>query len=327
MGLTFVFKIEIKKTKLTKIKRAKFLFKGIYTVLNKKLRKKPFEYYHEKYWNDLPKIQNYINQCATDNPNTTWIEDILVRFKQHIPFNRVLVVGCGNGWVERQLYDLGIGKNFDAFDMSETHLLLAKKLAKNKKIHYFKDDINNLTNIQPNSYDAIFNVGVLHHVFRLSNILWDLNKALKNNGMMFNFEYIGPAHNQYSNEHVEIMKQVNDALPSRFKTIIPLRPKISSFQKGDPSEAVNADLLHSSITRFFDIVYERKINGGIAYQILWNNIDEFKKTDIEAQKTIELLIAKDKQFTQDGKVPVLFWYSVATSKPHETISDYELLPP
>ena len=311
---------------MTKIKRAKFLFRGIHTVLNKKLRKKSFEYYSDQYWNDLPQIQNYINQCATDNTNTTWIEDILIRYKQYIPFNRVLVVGCGNGWVERQLCDLGIGKNFDAFDISEKYIQEATEKKGQRSIRYFTDDLNNLTNIQSNSYDAIFNVGVLHHVFRLSKTLWDLNKVLKNNGMMFNFEYIGPSYNQYSNKHVEIMKKVNDALPSRFKTIIPLHPKISSFQKGDPSEAINADLLHSSITRFFNIIYERKINGGIAYQILWNNIDEFKKTDIEAQRTIELLISKDKKFTQDGKVPVLFWYSITTPKPHKMISDHELLP-
>lgn len=214
----------------------------------------------------MPIIQNYINQCATDNPNITWIEDILIRFRKHISFEKVLVVGCGNGWVERQLYDIGVGKNFDAFDMSETHLVLAKKLTNNRKINYFKNDLNNLTNLKLKHYDAIFNVGVLYHTFRLSKTMRDLHKTLKKNGLMFNFEYVGPAYNQYSDEHVEIIKQVNDSLSSRFRTIIPLRPKLRSFQKGDPSEAVNADLLIQSMTRFFDVIYKQKINGGYIIQ-------------------------------------------------------------
>ena len=310
---------------MTNIKSIKFFIKGLNSILNQKLGKKSFAYYSDQYWNDLPRIQNYINQSTTDNPNLTWIKDILIRFKKYVPFNRVLIVGCGNGWVERELYDLGIGKNFDAFDISDSHLQLAKKLAGNRSINYFKDDLNNLKNLKLKNYDAIFNVGVLHHAFRLSKTMWELNKTLKNNGLMFNFEYVGPSYNQYSDKHVKIIKQVNDSLPSRFKTIIPLRPKLTSFQNGDTSEAVNADLLLPIVTRFFNIIYERKINGGIAYPILWNNVDEFKKLDPDAQKITDLLISKDEQFTSEGKIPSLFLYSVVMPKPYLMISSNEFL--
>mgnify|MGYP003684575173 FL=1 len=155
--------------------------------------------------------------------------------------------------------------------------------------------------------------------------MWELNKTLKKNGLMFNFEYVGPSYNQYSDKHVKIIKQVNDSLPSRFKTIIPLRPKLTSFQNGDPSESVNADLLLSIVTRFFNIIYERKINGGIAYPILWNNVDEFKKLDLDAQKITDLLISKDEQFTSEGKIPSLFLYSVVMPKPYSMISSNEFL--
>jgi SAM-dependent methyltransferase len=311
---------------LTTTKRAKFFLRGIKDILNSKLRGGDFEYYNDEYWNDLPAVQNYINKCATDNPDTTWIEDILTRFTERIPFEKVLIVGCGNGWVERQLYDLGIGKKFDAFDISPEHIDLAKKLADGRKINYFLDDMNNLENIPSNDYDVIFNVGVLHHVFRLSKTIWILHKSMKKDGLMFNFEYIGSPQNQYSDEHLKILERVNEEIGSRFSSIIPLRPKKSNFETGDPTEAVNADLVRPTLSRFFDTVHERNINGGVAYQILWNNIEEFKKTDEAAKNAVKLLITKDQELTENGKVPILFWYSVLTPKSQNEISNNEFLP-
>ena len=308
-------------------KRTRFFLRGISDILNAKLRGKGFEYYHDQYWNDIPAIQNYINKRATNNSEITWIKDIQDRFAENLPFERILIVGCGNGWLERQLYDMGIGKHYDAFDISPEHIDLAKQLSGDRKINYFLDDMDDLKNIPSQPYDAIFNVGVLHHVFRLSRTAWTLHGAHKQNGLMFNCDYVGPSHNQYSDSHVKILEQVNDELGSRFSTIIPLRPKKSNFETGDPTEAVNADLVRPTLSRFFDIVYDRDLNGGVAYQLLWNNIEEFKKDDDDAKDAIELLISRDDQFTQEGKVPVLFWYSVVTPKPKNEISTNELLPP
>ena len=310
---------------MTTSKRAKFFLRGLSDKISSKLHGKEFEYYHDKYWNDISGIQNYINKSATGNPKTTWFEDILDRFEQHVPFEKVLVVGCGNGWVERELYDLGIGKKFDAFDISESHIEMAKNQKGDRNINYFLDDMNDLKNITLDEYDAIFNVGVLHHVYRLSRTIWTLNRSMKKEGLMFNFEYVGPAQNQYSDEHLKILEKINAEIGKRFSTIIPLRPKKSNFETGDPSEAVNADLVRPTLSRFFDTVYERDINGGVAYQILWNNNEEFEKDDNDAKNALELLINRDQELTENGQVPVLFWYSVMRPKPQEQITGNEFL--
>jgi len=56
------------------------------------------------------------------------------------------------------------------------------------------------------------------------------------------------------------------------------------------------------------------LNGGIAYQILLRNIQEFKKNDQEAKQALEFLLDKDFKYTNSKKVPVLFWYGVGVSK-------------
>ena len=58
------------------------------------------------------------------------------------------------------------------------------------------------------------------------------------------------------------------------------------------------------------------LNGGIAYQILHNNIEEFKdySTNYESKKWLEYLLHNDRKLSDDGSIPVLFWYGVTTPK-------------
>ena len=276
---------------------------------------KEFTHYSDKYWNDLELVRKYKDKLATGNENTHWISDILNRFKEYLPFGNVLIVGCGNGWLERQLYDLGIGKHFDAFDMSEKYINEAKELKQSRPIDYFLDDINSMSKIEDNKYDAVFNFAVLHHAMNIEYALKKLASCLKNNGLMFNEEYVGPARNQYSDDHVNIMLEIMSELPKKFRTKAKfLRPPLANFRV-EPSEAIHSDLILPLIPKYFDIVYQRNLNGGVAYQILHNNIDEFNDTsNSESVKWLEYLLQRDLQFTENGKVPVLFWYGVCTPK-------------
>ena len=276
---------------------------------------KEYTHYSDKYWNDLELVRKYKDKLATGNENTHWISDILNRFKEYLPFGNVLIVGCGNGWLERQLYDLGIGKHFDAFDMSEKYINEAKELKQSRPIDYFLDDINSMSKIEDNKYDAVFNFAVLHHAMNIEYALKKLASCLKNNGLMFNEEYVGPARNQYSDDHVNIMLEIMSDLPKKFRTKAKfLRPPLANFRV-EPSEAIHSDLILPLIPKYFDIIYQRNLNGGVAYQILHNNIDEFNDTsNSESVKWLEYLLQRDLQFTENGKVPVLFWYGVCTPK-------------
>jgi 2-polyprenyl-3-methyl-5-hydroxy-6-metoxy-1,4-benzoquinol methylase len=276
---------------------------------------KEYTHYSDKYWNDLEIVVKYKNKLATGNENVSWIGDILTRFKEYLPFDDVLIVGCGNGWLERQLYDLGIGKHFDAFDMSEKYINEAKELKQSRAIDYFLDDINSMSKIEDEKYDAVFNFAVLHHAEEVDNALKKLAKCLKTNGLMFNEEYVGPARNQYSDQHLKHMLEVMSDIPEKFRTKVKfLRPPLENFRV-EPSEAIHSDLILPLIPKYFDIVYQRNLNGGIAYQILHNNIQEFKDdSNTESVKWLEYLLKQDVVYTDDGRVPILFWYGVCKPK-------------
>jgi len=273
-----------------------------------------YSHYTDKYWNDLIRVKKYKNKLSTDDENIHWIDDILNRFKEYLPFENVLIVGCGNGWLERNLSDMNIGKKFDSFDISEKYIQEAESLKENRTINYFLDDINNLQKIKPNSYDAIFNFAILHHAEDLDNAMKKLSNSLKPRGLIFNEEYVGPARNQCTDEQLGCMLEIMSDLPERFHSKHHLRPPLANFRV-EPTEAIHSDLVISTFKKYFDIVFERNMNGGIAYQVLWNNIEEFENpNDIEAEKWLEYLLEKDTKFSNEGKVSVLFWYSVGKSK-------------
>lgn len=273
-----------------------------------------YSHYSDKYWNDLPRVKQYKNELSTGNKDVHWVNDILTRFKQFVPFQNVLIVGCGNGWLERQLYDTKIGLQFDAFDISEKYLEEAKKLANDRPINYFKEDINEMTNIKENTYDAIFNFAILHHTEKIDFAMKQLSKALKPDGIMFNEEYIGPAQNQYSDIHLKHMLEVMSDLPEKYKSPHQLRPNIENFRV-EPTEAIHSDLVKSSFEKYFETIYEKNMNGGIAYMILWNNIKNFQDPKSEESvKWLEYLLKCDREFSEEGKVPILFWYGVGKSR-------------
>jgi 2-polyprenyl-3-methyl-5-hydroxy-6-metoxy-1,4-benzoquinol methylase len=273
-----------------------------------------YSHYSDKYWNDLARVKQYKNKLSTGNENLDWIDDIKNKFSDYLPFNEVLIVGCGNGWLERYLYDSDIGSNFDAFDISEKYIDQAKKQSGDRSITYFIDNVNEMKHIPEKKYDAIFNFAILHHTENIDFAMKKLSHHLKQDGLMFNEEYIGPARNQYSDEHVKIMLEVMSDLPEKYRSPNRLRPPLANFRV-EPTEAIHSDLVKPSFEKYFDAVYERNMNGGIAYQILWNNIENFQDPkDNEANKHLDYLLEQDFNLSKSGKVPILFWYCVGKTK-------------
>ena len=150
-------------------------------------------HYSVKYWNDLVVVVKYINKCVTGNPNCRWVEDITIRFSEYIQFENVLVIGCGNGWLERDLYKMVIVKHFDAFDISEEYIKEAEKQKKlffnklkkeqkekrtdlNGQINYFVIDINKLDSFTLKKIENILNNMPRKILgYKTPNQVWDEN--------------------------------------------------------------------------------------------------------------------------------------------------------
>ncbi len=265
------------------------------------------DYYRDKYWNDLPDVLAYLCRRSTGRPDLWWMDYFKQKYAQP-PFKRGLVLACGNGWVERSLIDRGVVEHFDAFDADQEYLRAAQAEKGTRSIRYFRDSF---ATFKPDrEYDLIVNVAALHHAQRLYRHLARLAGALSPEGVFVNWEYVGPSRNQYADAHVERMAAANEALPLRFRSPHRLRPSLWGAVHGDPTEAVHSAEIVAAVATYFEIVEFKELGGGIAYQILWNNIAEFDKRDAPAVSALSELIRADDDLTRSGAVPNLFAFFV-----------------
>jgi SAM-dependent methyltransferase len=264
-------------------------------------------HYRDEYWNDLPRVIAHLCKRSTGD-ETVWWMDHLKRTYATAPFRRALVPGCGNGWAERDLYDRGIAEHFDAFDASPEYLKVAEEKRGSRSVAYSLKTFEEFAPV--GTYDLIVNVAALHHVRYLYRMIHLLAGALAPGGLFVHWEYVGPSRNQYSDHHLATMRAVNEALPPRFRTRHPLRHDLSAFLRGDPTEAIHAADIVDALGDEFEFLEHKVLGGGIAYQILWNNLAEFRKDDPEARATLDWLLRLDASMTDTGLVPPLFAFIV-----------------
>lgn len=280
--------------------------------------KKPPEainYYADKYWNDLPAVRAYIYQNATGDKNLSWILYLKKRYAEK-PFTNCLILACGNGWAERELYDNGVALEFDAFDYLDSSIELARQQKGDRPINYFKSSFNEL--VLEKQYDLIVNVGALHHAASLDELLNKLALAMSPEGIFVNWDYVGPNRNQYTDENMKLMTELNESLPPRFQTKHPLRLGVDSFIKGDITEAVCSSDIISTFEKYFEVIERRNLGGGIAYQLLWNNISEFLKEDPEAKAQLEKILNMDALHTKNRTVSNLFAFFIGEPRHYAT---------
>ena len=187
-------------------------------------------HYADKFWNDLPQVLSYLCRRATGDSSLWWMDYFKSNFASR-PFSRGLVIGCGNGWVERDLYDRGIASHFDAFDFSAHYLEQCEQSKGARSIRYWQDSFETFN--PEGTYDLIVNVAALHHARYLHSHLQKLQGALSEGGVFVNWDYTGPSRNQYSDEHVNLMRAVNEMLPARFRTPHALRPDLRTLLAGE----------------------------------------------------------------------------------------------
>lgn len=273
-------------------------------------------YYKDRYWNDHDLTHEYFSRIILNGKNTEpnwWPKHFLHNYVKDKKFSKALILNCGNGWVERELFDLGVFESAVAFDYSEELLTAARKAAEGRPFEYLQADCNKVE-FPEDSFDLVVNVAAMHHVQYIDRMHRVIAKALKPNGYFLNFDYIGPHRNQYGKKHFKIINEVNNLLPLGFAKKDLYHPHLETMLHTDPTEAIHSELIMTCFNRYFTTEEHLDLNGAIAYSIMHNNYSLFDPELPEARNVVKFLLEMDELYTHLYALPSLFSFFVGKPK-------------
>src|SRR6266852_902673 len=229
------------------------------------------EYTHtlgEVSWMASTAVLMHLNERATGDPARDWLSSWAHRcfVGDHL---RVLVLGCGEGWLERAIAAWPFVEHIDAVDVSDEAIARARAEG-GPKIEYGVVDLN-VDSLEPGAYDVIVAHSILHHVENLEHAFAQIERAMKPEAMLIVNEYVGPNRFQFPDEVLDIINELLAALPEHLRrghveqTTYNRRerPSPEFMIENDPSEAVRSEDLLPMIGDRFEVLESKKIGGTI----------------------------------------------------------------
>lgn len=241
-------------------------------------------------WLEHPVLIANVHRRVTGDPDLSTYAWFLQKF---IPqkVERVLMLGCGLGDLDRDLYRMGIAERYDACDISAGAIEEASKRAREAGLdglHYSVIDLNDFS-LPAATYDAIFAVSSAHHVFQLERMFATVRAALKPGGLMFLDEYVGPSRFNSTPAALALINRLLRDLPPRYRA--DLRPNgggmvesytppaVEHWEATDPSEAVRSAEIIPILKMYFDVVEYRPYGGAILHMLLTGITGNFEPAD------------------------------------------------
>lgn len=251
---------------------------------------------HGLQWMHLDAVRHRMNAQVTGDPAITPLKWFFSTVSNHqgLPLQRVLVLGCGPGDVEREVARHGWAKDIVAVDLSAKVLEVARSraTAEGLSITYVQADMNQMPVGQPGfaagSFDAVLGISSVHHCADLEHLYTSISVLLKPAGWVFLDEYVGADRFQFATHHVRFMNQLLDLLPERLRTTYDgrvkgnlWRPSVEEVVAVDPSEAVRSSEVLPLLGKYFNIVEHRPYGGAVLRVLLSDIAQNFAGSDQE----------------------------------------------
>jgi SAM-dependent methyltransferase len=220
---------------------------------------------------------------ATDY--VSWASFLL---REHGSRERCLSLGSGLGRMEKFLINTGFTSKFETIELSPHG---------NKKARIYEEGIEalegdlNFVQLERESYDFILCHGVLHHLINLEHVFGQLNRALKPNGLLLVYEYVGPNRWQFPDATLAALR---DLFPTvAFKR--PLLWDVPGFES-----VRSADLLPLIEAQCGSAMIQAVSYGGVYFPFITCTDPS---ADIHMCRVIEL----DAQGSCDDRLPPCFF--------------------
>ena len=248
-------------------------------------------YYTGKYWNDYPACLSIIN-TRLFNEDIDWTEYLIKNNLKN--FKHALILNCGNGWVERELYDNKIILEATCVEYNQDLINQCNDNKKERLLTYIQHDINTV-DFPENTFDCVINFAACHHIRYIEQVCINIKKWLNPDGYFIHNDYIGPQRNQYSKRQWIEMNKVNNTLNSLIKKDLGY-PDATQMIIDDPTEAINSQRILSVLYDLFNINYHSKSGGAIAYELLTHNNKLFNYDIKKREDIVKNIMKKDEEY-------------------------------
>jgi SAM-dependent methyltransferase len=275
-------------------------------------------------WTASPTVRRYLHWLVSGSPECDW--PTWVRAK-HLPpdVNRLLVLGCGSGWLERALAQkTGIGE-ITACDFARDRVLAAEQTARQEGLDRIRYQVCNLEAeaLPEGPFDAIFANDVLHHITGLEGVYGRIHEALAPEGKLLFNEYVGPNRFQYSDARMELINRYFRLIPdhlrfnpywgglfwSRFRT------DPAKLIADDPTEAVRSEDVLPLARRFFEAAAEYPYGGGLLNPLLYEIIANFDEQRPYDNRLLQVLCDAEDRLTRSRLIEPDFCVFVGRRRP------------
>jgi SAM-dependent methyltransferase len=247
-------------------------------------------YYRGRYWNDYAAVRAEINRRLTGDSSLDWyrfFHEMVGRRK----FHKALILNCGNGWVERALFDAGLFDEALAVDYSEDLIAAAKAAAGGRPIRYRAMDINTI-DFGESGFDLVVNHAAGHHIRWIDRVYAEIARMLTENGYFLQYDYVGAHRNQYRPSQWKRVCEVNEQLPEGARQNLAYHDHATLLHT-DPTEAIHSELIVETTRRYFSIKHHTHAGGAIAYPLLTHNRKIWDLPEDERDAAVRQILETD----------------------------------
>jgi SAM-dependent methyltransferase len=249
-------------------------------------------------WMANTAVLMHLNERATGDPARDWLSSWAHRWFVGEDL-RVLVLGCGEGWLERAVAQWPFVAHIHAVDFAEEAVARARAEAAGiEKIEYSVVDLNR-DELSRNAYDVVVAHSVLHHVENLNHAYAQIAQAMRPHATLILNEYVGPARFQYSDDVLSMINALLHCLGHPART----RPTVEEMIANDPTEAVRSDELIAFTERHFEVLERKAIGGTILQHLLYEIAEEYRFDVPRERAVVELLCTIEGMLVDLGRIP------------------------